>query len=532
MSEDIETLLAMANAEASGARVDWEPTPQAAPPTRTGQPAQAAASSEIQISASVQSKDGNRSSVQVTGKVQGPDGELFHLEDVGDQMKFPLTDAGAGERIEAAARGRIAYIPEKDSWMVWNGCRWLRDWNHTAERIALAVIRAARFASSGYDAEFAEALRKHAHKYEAIDKIRAALSALKIRPGVVIPADQWDSDKLIVGTAEGDIDLRTGLLLPPDPSRRTTKHIGTTLQPGASCPRWLKFLERIMTDPSLVEYLQTVAGYCLTGDVTEEALFFAFGSGRNGKSVFVETIAKLLGDYGRAGAESLLLADPGKPQQKSGASPEIAELAGLRLVHLTETPEAGHMAESRVKQLTSREPIRARHLYQSGFDFTPTHKLIVSGNHKPRITGTDNGIWRRLQLIPFTVTIPQNEVDKRLSAKLAEELPGILNWALDGCLRWQREGLRIPKVVADAVAEYRRNEDILGSFLEDCVIMDSFGEVLCSSMFEAYCRWSESEGINPRFRWTHKALNKRLEERGFFKTRKAEGVAWQSLALK
>ena len=287
-----------------------------------------------------------------------------------------------------------------------------------------------------------------------------------------------------------------------------TKSIGTSCDPTATCPTWDRFIATVTGgDTELAGYLQAVAGYALTGRVSEECLFFLYGNGANGKGVFSETLKRLSGDYGQAAPESLFMKD------RNGApTNEMARLAGCRMAIAAELEEGAAFAESRIKALTGGDTITARLLYHEPFDFLPTHKFLISGNHKPTVKGADYGIWRRLRLVPFTVTIPDADRDPMLKEKLALELPGILNWAIAGCLRWQRDGLRVPLCVKAATEAYREEEDVIGQFLAENTDAAPDGRAGRAEMYRRFQGWAVGEGIKSPLK--AQAFNRQISERG------------------
>ncbi|MEC1197638.1 phage/plasmid primase, P4 family, partial [Bacillus paralicheniformis] len=237
--------------------------------------------------------------------------------------------------------------------------------------------------------------------------------------------------------------------LPHDRDLLFTKISPIAYQSDADCPNWKAFLESIFIDDrgapnyEIIDFMQKAIGYSLTGDTTEQVMFFLFGNGRNGKSTFINTVQHLFGDYGRQTNSDTFI----KKKNDSAINNDIARLDGARFVSAVESEEGQQLSESLVKQITGGEKMSARFLRQEYFEFTPEFKVFFTTNHKPIVKGSDEGIWRRIRLIPFTVTIPKEKVDKKLPQKLAAEMPGILRWAAEGCLKWQKEGLGEPEAI-------------------------------------------------------------------------------------
>jgi putative DNA primase/helicase len=254
----------------------------------------------------------------------------------------------------------------------------------------------------------------------------------------------------------------------------------------------------------------------MTADVREHVLFFLYGTGGNGKSVFLNTVESCFGpDYGMKAPRGLLMA------KKETHPTELADLAGKRFISCIEAEDGHRLAESLVKEMTGGDGIRARRMREDFWQFKPTHKIWLAANHKPRIRGTDNGIWRRIRLVPFTVSIPEDQQDKELPAKLEAELPGILNWALLGCLEWQQNGLAAPDVVNRATAEYREEMDLVGGFIEECCIIAQCHKARAVDLYGAYQRWAEQAGEHPA---SQRAFGTALAARGF--ERKSSNGTW------
>jgi putative DNA primase/helicase len=265
----------------------------------------------------------------------------------------------------------------------------------------------------------------------------------------------------------------------------------------------------------LVDYLQRAIGYTLTGSTREQVFFLLYGTGRNGKSVFMNTIAAMMGDYASETPTETLMV---KPLGAGGASSDVACLAGARLVGANESEDGQRLAEARIKALTGGDPITARHLYQAPFTFTPAFKLWLRTNHRPDVKGTDEGIWRRVRLVPFAVTIPESDVDHDLSEKLAAELPGILAWAVRGCLAWQAGGLGYPDAIRRAVEGYRDEMDHIGPFLDQLQVKRPIRAEHLHEAYKTWCAANDQEPMNAT------AFGKRLNERGWGKQRKTDGV--------
>ena len=326
-------------------------------------------------------------------------------------------------------------------------------------------------------------------------------------------SDEWDQDLWALNTPGGVIDLRTGALRHHVRADRMTKV--ATAMPQGDCPTWRQFLVTATgNDPELQAYLARMVGYALTGVTTEHALFFLYGTGANGKSVFVNTLAAILGDYAANAPMDTFMATQGERHPT-----DMAGLRGARLVTSIETEQGRRWAESRLKALTGGDKISARFMRQDFFEFTPQFKLVVAGNHKPAIRTIDEAMRRRLHLMPFTVTIPPKERDKTLPERLLAERDGVLAWAVQGCLEWQQIGLQPPAAVMAATEEYFEAEDALGRWLEECCDLGPNRTVTSADLFAAWKLWAEANG---EFAGGQRRFSDLMLARGFDKWRDPE----------
>lgn len=329
---------------------------------------------------------------------------------------------------------------------------------------------------------------------------------------VTIEPDDLDPDPFLLNVQNGTLDLRTGELRPARQDDLITKVAPVVFDPAATCPTWERFLHRIMDgSETLVSFLRRVVGYSLTGSVSEECCFVLFGHGRNGKSTFIETLASMLGsDFARKLPSELLL-DAAKPNS-GGPTPELARLKGARFAFASEIEEGRRLKEAFLKETTGRDTITARYMRANPFEFMPSHKLFYAVNHKPKIQGTDEGIWARIHLIPFTVFIPPEERDPNLRDKLCAERAGILNWAIAGCLEWQQSRLQPPDEVQAATQEYRQESDNVNEFIEECCDVGAQFQVPVKTLYTAYVRWCEQNTYRPMSKRT---MSDYLTDRGF-----------------
>lgn len=449
-------------------------------------------------------------------------------EDPTPAYGMAATDLGNAERLVLRFGDRIRWCEEWKRWLVWDGIRWCIDRDCSIQRLATHTVRKIYQELAKCLNGKREEIFKHAKRSENKDRIRAMIELSKSQEGVPIMSEKLDNHAMLLTVKNGVVDLKTGALLPTRPDYYLTRLAPINYDSSATCPTWEKFLHRIMDgDAEMVRFLQRAAGYSLTGLCTERCFFLLWGIGKNGKSTFLETLQALLGDYSLRTPTATLMVQR-NAASGAQASPDVARLKGARFVTASET-EAGQMlAESKIKDLTGQDTISARHLFGDLFDFVPEFKLWLCTNHKPIIRGTDDAIWDRVKLIPFTVRIPPEEQDKNLGRRLLGELPGILQWAIKGCLDWQKNSMEFPEKVDAAIQEYREEMDLLGDFMEECCALDPTFECNNSELFKAYRRFCEEHSQSVMH---HKAFTQRLREKGLQQIRKTKERIWKGIRL-
>lgn len=425
--------------------------------------------------------------------------------------EFALTDLGNAKRLAHQYGTNIRYVQGYGR-IYWTGIQWVRDRTSNWESLARQVFRSIyNEAAEEQDPDRRKAIAKHAKQSESWRALNAMLKYAETLQGIAIDMADLDNDPWLLNTIGGIVDLRTGECIPHDPEALLTRVCAADYDPEATCPTWERFVGEVLGgDEELIAFVQRFAGYCLTGDVGEQVIMFCHGLGANGKSTFVETLLSLLGGsdfgYSSAAAPGLLIARHGEQHPT-----EVADLRGRRLVATTEIGEGKRFDEEQVKKLTGGDTLTARYMREDFFSFQPTHKIIVSANHKPTVRATDLGIWRRLLMVPFNVTFPPEQRDRQLPEKLRNELPGILQWAIRGCLEWQRIGLAPPKRVTDETDAYRASQDVVGRWLADCCRMDRSMWASSSDLFASYTAWAKANG---EFEGSAKRLSEALIERG------------------
>ncbi|MHB9131016.1 MAG: phage/plasmid primase, P4 family [Armatimonadota bacterium] len=438
----------------------------------------------------------------------------------------PLTDLGNAELLIRLHRDDMRYNYSDGRWHFWRDTHWAPDMTEQVKRWAHEVIRQMMGeAEAVEDDSIRKAVQKHTRWSESERGTRAMLA--QAQPYLGLTTEVLDCDRWLLNCLNGTIDLRSGELHPHRREDYNTKIVPVTYDPNASCPNWWKFLLRVFDqNADLIAYVQRAAGYSVTADVSEQCLFFLYGSGRNGKSTFIETLVRILGNYQVKAPTEMLMAKP----YGAGIPNDIARLPGVRMVVAAEIEAGRRLAESRVKDLTGGDTLTARFLHKEFFDFPPTHKLWIYGNHKPTVRGTDEGIWRRIQLIPFTVEIPVDECDPHFREKFLEpELTGILTWIVQGCLRWQEhQGLKPPDEVVAATQAYRNEMDVLTAFIEECCTLGNGYQVQSSALYVRYKAWCEQLGEHPI---SHRAFGEELRRRGLEHKHRNTGEYWIGIGL-
>jgi putative DNA primase/helicase len=426
-----------------------------------------------------------------------------------------MTDLGNARRLVRLCGRDIRYVHEWCSWLVWDSGHWRKDNDGSVMRMAKATVEDMFVeASKVNDENRRAALRKWAIGCQSAPRLAAMIKLAESERGVVLSATRLDVDPYLLGVQNGVIDLRQLAFRAATPEDYVTKLAEVAFDAHADCPAWAAYLNKIFdNDAQLIKYLQRACGYILTGLTGEEVVFLLWGDGNRGKSTFRETIFALMGDYAMGADASLLVTN----KRAGGATPDLVRLHGRRLVTVNETSQNDVLNEQRVKFITSHDVITARDLYEGFFDFTPTHKTIVTTQHKPIVQGVDEGIWRRLSLIAFLVTIKEGRDVNFREKMLLPELPGILNWALEGLREYWRIGLAPPAVVTDATQEYREDMDIVGRWIEERCERAPDSQIANAELHADYAAWAKQEvgwAISPI------GFGRELANRGFKKVKK------------
>lgn len=428
---------------------------------------------------------------------------LHKPERVADVIAF--SDIHLAHEFARRHGGEMRYVAEWGKWFHWCGTHWQEEKTLLAFDMARAICQQA-----------GEAADKSGKSIASAKTVAAVASLARHNRTIASTMDAWDIDRWLLNTPGGTVDLRTGELRSHRITDSITKITGATPDDTCETPIWDEFLDRVTCgDRAMASFIRRIFGYSLTGETKEHALFFFYGTGGNGKGTLINTLTQILGDYARVSPIETFTETKGDRHPT-----ELAMLRGARMVSSQETEEGRRWAESRIKALTGGDPISARFMRQDFFTFSPEFKLIVAGNHKPGLRSVDAAIRRRFHLIPFVANIPAEERDMDLPDKLRAEWPGILSWAISGCIEWQSDGLRPPQSVTDATDEYLANEDKIAEWIDDACDVGATLSEYSSRIYSSFKKWAEDNGEYPL---SQKRLVQKLEEKGYEKTRGSNG---------
>ena len=394
-----------------------------------------------------------------------------------ENRSYSYDDTGNAERLKDKFGENIRYNYTSRLWMYYDGRRWKNDdtgrMKILTDKVAESIKKEKLFKSEGIDP------RNHNKKVNMLKECEHLLP---------VTNETFDKDFDLFNTQNGYLNLKTGELKEHDKQQYFTKISNVEYTDKSDCPKWEEFLNDIfLGNQELIKFIQRAVGYSLSGYTTEQVLMVLYGNGRNGKSVFLDILNEIFGNYATNIQPQAIMAS----KTQSDASPEIAKLDGARLVTTTEPNEGERFDEGLIKQLTGGDRVSARKLYENEFEFTPQFKLWMATNHKPYVRGRDDGIWRRFVIIPFEKQIPLEEIDRDLTNKLKKELPAIMKWCVDGFLEWQRIGLSEPAIIKEQRDEYRTEMDSIVAFIEECCDTNPMQKVQSSELFNAYDRWAK-----------------------------------------
>jgi len=425
---------------------------------------------------------------------QDDDYQLYIMEHDVKEVKnkyFSYDDTGNAERFTTLHGEILRYSYIRKNWYFYDSKKWVTDQEGKIKTMAdqvLVKMKSERIfiPEDADEEEMKKAFQKHVKSTRNHNgKTNMIKESEHLLP---VKSEAFDADKFLFNVQNGYLDLKAGVLKEHDKEKYFTKISNVEYTDKSDCPLWDEFLTTIFDgDKSLINYIQRAIGYSLSGSTEEQVMFVLHGNGRNGKSVFLDIVTDLFGSYSTNIQPQAIMVK----QMSSSANPDIAKLAGARLVTTTEPNEGERFDEGLIKQVTGGDRVTARFLYEDEFEYTPQFKLWMATNHKPFIRGTDDGIWRRMAIVPFTVQIPEEKVDKKLAHKLRREINAILHWAVEGYLMWQKDGLREPQVIKNQRQDYRVEMDSIESFIQECCMRDDERSEKASVLFQSYDNWAK-----------------------------------------
>lgn len=466
----------------------------------------------------------------------------YEYDDAEDQSLINLnfSDVGNAERLMAIYGKNIRYNPIRKSWLLWSSKHWEFDFVGKIEGLSRKVLRKLQIEGESISLEgltfdeetkkekLKESIKKYVLRSESDGKIKAMVNQAMTQSRLIIT--ETDKNDYLLNIKNGTLNLKTGLLEKHDRRNFCTKVVNVEYSPKAQCPNWTEFINKIFIgDAELINYIQKSIGYSMTGDANLQCFYILHGNGANGKGTFIKTIMRFLGDYADGlDAKSLM-----EKMGDEGTREEIAGLIGKRFVNVNEMKGSKSFDEGLLKSLTSGadETVKVRNLYESSFNLKPTFKLWMSTNHMPKINNDDEGIWRRVRKIPFKYKFVDGDKDVNFfENKLIPEMSGILNWAIEGCLKWQQEGEHVPDVVKASVDEYRIDSDPIQRFIaEECITANSETvRVNVPDLYKCYESWCKE---NKEYTLSSIKFSKKMTEKEFEKGRTNCGSYWKGIGL-
>ena len=443
---------------------------------------------------------------------------------------FDATDRGNAQRFLATFGRDLLYVPSI-GWFVWTGKQWMHDMEQLrVQELLASMVPTIKTQMTLIDKSDNKALMiqlaKSSKMLSGYTSRHNTLGYARSTSHLWHAPDDLDHNQKILNVQNGTINLETGHMEPHDPSMLCSRIASIDYRPNDECPLFLKFIDQITCgDQELADWLQTFFGYCMTGNTSEQLFTVFYGSGSNGKSVLVNVISHIMGSYAlESPADTVLL-----KRTPSGNSNDLARIRGARLATVRETNQGKRLDESLVKSLTGGDRITARFLHKEFFEFVPVAKWILFTNHKPSIQGGDEGIWRRLRLIPFNLHVTPEEADRGLEAKLLNEAPGILNWLIAGAIRWHNYGLPNCQAIQEETNRYRNAEDVLYDFLDECTTSGATYKVEKRLVYLAYVEWCQKQGMRNLHK---KTFAQKMEERDYYTIRGHKERYYSGLMLK
>ena len=445
---------------------------------------------------------------------------------VGGTGRF--TDLALGREFVEQYADRVRYCPAWKKWFIWDGTVWKKDECNGIHELMTEFIRGMhRTVAASGDYRKALEMQTQIVKCESLRRREAILMSAQLEKSIKIEPIELDCDPFLFNVLNGTIDLRTGELHDPMRKALLTKCANVRFDRGATHTEWDRFLCRVMAgNARMVAFLQKAIGWALTGDMSEQSMFILFGTGANGKSTFLNLVMEILGNYAKTTQPESFMKKRGE-----SISNDIARLCGTRFVTTHEIEEGQHLSETLIKQITGQDLMTARFLYGEFFEFLPTFKVFMATNQSPAIRGNDYGIWRRIKIIPFPVRISAEERDPELMDNLRSEKAGILNWMIEGCLLWQKEGLGEPEEMRTAITEYREDMDIVNGFLGECCETEgqASSKMPSGELYAAFVDWCRKVGEEP---YSQRMFSIYLDSMGFRKGRDSQKRYWKGIVLR
>ena len=449
------------------------------------------------------------------------------------QKQYDMTDTGNAHRLYDRFGKVIRYSYNRKKWFFWTGKMWTLDESGELKKMADEICDdIKREAWNVADEDIQEQMLKFAKRTASSNSKEAMIKECQHLHDIPASPDSFDGYTDFLNCQNGIVNLRNGELIPHDANFMMSKICNSEYDVKRRKPKlWLKFLDDITGgDKELQDYIQKCIGYSISGSNREQCAYFLYGMGNNGKSTFLDTIADLLGNYSANTQPETIMLQSRIGSSGGGANSDIARLKSARFVTSEEPTEGVRLNEGLLKQLTGGSRITCRFLYGDEFEYTPEFKIWIATNHKPVIRGTDFGIWRRIKLIPFEVNIPKDKVDKNLKYKLRHEFPQILAWAVEGCIKWQNEGIEEPECVRSATSEYKQEMDLIAGFVEQCVIIDyeDNNRIMASDLFSVYSKWAKQ---NNEWEMSSKRFFMELAKKVPDKGRNGKGIYYSRIKL-
>ena len=446
---------------------------------------------------------------------------------------YDQTDTGNAHRLYDRFGKIIRYSFNRKKWYFWTGKMWALDESGEIKKLADEICEdLKREAWNVQDEDLQEKALKFAKKTASSNSKEAMIKECQHIEDIPASPDDFDAYTDYLNCQNGIINLRNGELIPHDSSFMMSKICNAEYDTTGGKPkRWLEFLDEVTKgDKRLQDYIQKCIGYSISGSNKEQCAYFLYGMGNNGKSTFLDTIADLLGTYAANAQPDTIMLQSRIGSSGGGANSDIARLKSARFVTCEEPTEGVRLNEGLLKQLTGGSKVTCRFLYGDEFEYTPEFKIWVATNHKPTVRGTDIGIWRRIKLIPFEVNIPKDKVDKNLKYKLRQEFPQILAWAVEGCIKWQREGLEEPERVVEATKDYKQEMDLIAGFIDQCLMIDydTDNKIMASDLFAIYSQWAKR---NNEFEMSSKKFFMEVAKKIPDKGRNGRGIYYSKIRL-